>query len=148
MGQRGKIESFGVLKTATIGGIVTAAFIAVPMALFVVVMIFFRVTHHFTGWPVQRPYTVATPSTAASPIAVVQPTPVAHATAGSQPNQNVGNKQGGLLRIRDALIFSVISVIGYGIFGFIIFGFWSWLYNVLSPRFGGIEIEWTDGADK
>jgi len=142
--QRGKIKSFGVLRTATIGGIVTAAIIAVPVACFAIVMTFFRVTHHFTHNKVAASNAVQQ-STAPSLKPVVQPTAVATASAGCGPNQKVGNKQGRPLRLRDALAFLVVCTIVYGILGFLLFGFWSWLYNLLSPRFGGIEIEWTDG---
>ncbi len=68
MNQRGKIKSFGVLKTATIGAIVTAVFAAVPMALFLVLFTFFHITHLFTHSTAATPNTVAQPSTIATPI--------------------------------------------------------------------------------
>ena len=85
--------------------------------------------------------------TAPSLKPVVQPTAVATTNAGCVPDQKVGNKQGRPLRLRDALVFLVVCIIVYGILGFLLFGFWSWLYNLLSARFGGIEIEWTDGRE-
>jgi hypothetical protein len=37
-------------------------------------------------------------------------------------------------------MFAVLPLI-YGIFGLLVVALASWLYNVLSPRFGGIEVE-------
>ncbi len=136
MNQRGKIKSFGVLKTATIGGIVTAALIVVPLALFLVVFMFVRLSHHLTGNTVATPYTVGQASASATPGTSVEPT--------KKPEKRTAQP----LRLRDVPIILAIASLFYGIFGFLLFGLWSWLYNLLSPRFGGIEIEWTDGPEE
>ena len=134
MNQRGEIKSFGVLKTATIGGIVTAAFIAVPMALILVVFTFLRVIHHSTH------------NTAATPATVVQQNTVATPNTVAQPNQHAQSKPSHPVRFRGMLFLMVVAPLVYGIFGFLLFALWSWLYNVLSPRFGRIEIELTESG--
>ncbi|MFZ2059934.1 MAG: hypothetical protein WAU82_02885 [Candidatus Binatus sp.] len=133
MGQKGKIKSFGVLKTATIGAIVTATFMAVPIALLLTVFMFARGARYLNG------NTVATPNT------VVQPSAAATPSTAAGPNQKPETKTRHPLRPRDVPIIVGVAALFYGIFGFLVFGLWSWLYNLLSPRFGGIVIEWTDG---
>jgi hypothetical protein len=136
MSQRGKIKSFGVLKTATIGGIVTAALIAVPMAFILALFAFFHVFPHSTH------------NTGATPSGVVQPKTAATPNPCAQPNQQADNKHPRPFRARDQLAIFAIFPLVYGIFGFLLFGAWSWLYNILSPRFGGIEIDWSDGPEE
>ena len=132
MNERGKIKSFSVLKTAKIGAIVTAVSVAIPIALFLAVFTLLRFTHHSTR------------GTVAAPSAVVQPSTVATPNTIGQENQLAQNKHPRPLRLRDALVMLVVGPLIYGVFGFLLFALWSWLYNVLSPRFGGIEIELTD----
>jgi len=140
MNQRGKIKSFGVLKTATIGGIVTAVFVALPIAFVVILFAFSRGIDYSTHKTLSTPDTVVQPSTVATPTAV-------------QPNQAPEKKHPRpvplqQVPVRIVLMMMVLGPLIYGIFGLLAFGLWSWLYNLLSPRFGGIEIEWTDGPEE
>ena len=48
------------------------------------------------------------------------------------------------IRFLDVLALLALACPFYGIVGFILTAIASWLYNVLSPRFGGIEIEIAD----
>jgi hypothetical protein len=49
--------------------------------------------------------------------------------------------------VRAALVLLVVGPLIYGIAGFLLTAFASWLYNVLSPRLGGIELELVVAAD-
>ena len=132
MNERRKIKSFSVLKTAKIGAIVAAVFSAVPIAFFLAVFAFLSATHHLTRTAVATSSTVVQPNTVATPDTAVQ------------PNQHAQNRHPRPVRFRDVLVMLVVAPLIYGVFGFLLFALWSWLYNVLSPRFGGIEIELTD----
>ena len=91
-----KVESFNVWKTATIGGLVTAATVDSISCIFVPVIL----------------------------LILFHPGP-----HGEQPPNT----------LKLILAFQMVAV-AYGVFGFLIMALWCWLYNIIAPRVGEIQI--------
>ena len=93
----------------------------------------------FSVWKTAKIGAIVMASIVACPVALFIISATIYRLIHGQPP--VASHPVGSHQVRDAFGFLVFAPLIYGIAGFILAAFGSWLYNVLSPRFGGIEVE-------
>jgi hypothetical protein len=93
----------------------------------------------FAVWTTAMIGAIVMASIAAGPIALFIISATIFRLIHGQPP--VASHAAGSHQVRDAFALLAFAPLIYGIAGFILTAFASWLYNVLSPRFGGIEVE-------